>query len=72
MLRTTPEDRDLLLKTWPTVFHITDHYRDYPWVLVRLSVIRRAQLAEVIEDAWARVAPPALRKARDMTRGKRP
>jgi hypothetical protein len=64
VLRTTPEDRELLLQTWPRVFYLTDHYRDYPWVLVRLAKIRRAHLAEVLEDAWGRVAPLRLRKER--------
>jgi hypothetical protein len=64
VLRTTPEDRELLLQTWPTVFFLTDHYRDYAWVLVRLSKIRRPHLAEVLEDAWGRVAPLRLRNER--------
>jgi hypothetical protein len=62
VVRTTPEDRELLLQTWPKVFYLTDHYRDYPWVLVRLAKIRRAHLAEVLEDAWGRVAPLRFRK----------
>lgn len=61
VLRTTPEDRDFLLQKWPKVFFLTDHYRDYPWILVRLTAIRRAHLAELLEDAWARVAPLRLR-----------
>lgn len=64
VLRTTPEDRELLLQTCPAVFYLTDHYRDYPWVLVRLARIRRPHLAEVLEDAWGRVAPVRLRKER--------
>jgi len=62
VVRTTPEDRELLLHTWPHVFYLTDHYRDYPWVLVRLAKIRRAHLAELLEDAWGRVAPVRLRR----------
>ncbi len=64
VVRTTPEDRELLLERWPAVFHLTEHYRDYPWVLIRLTKIRRAHLAEVLEDAWCRVAPLSLRKER--------
>lgn len=61
VLRTTWEDRELLLRTRPSVFFLTEHYRDYPWVLVRLAGIDRARLAEVLEDAWSRVAPARLR-----------
>jgi hypothetical protein len=68
VLRSTPEDRELLLRKWPTVFYLTDHYRDYSWVLVRLAKIRRAHLAEVLEDAWGRVAPLRLRKEREVRR----
>jgi hypothetical protein len=64
VLRTTPMDRDLLLRTWPKMFYLTDHYVDYPWVLVRLAVIGRKRLEEVIGDAWGRVAPARLRQQR--------
>jgi hypothetical protein len=68
VLRTTPEDRELLLEKWPRVFYLTDHYRDYPWVLVRLATIRSAHLGAVLEDAWGRVAPLRLRKEREARR----
>ena len=64
IVRTTAEDRAHLLATWPREFYLTDHYRDYPWVLARLSVISRARLAEVLTDAWERTAPASLRRAR--------
>jgi hypothetical protein len=61
VLRTTSVNREYLLGAWPEVFYLTDHYRNYPWVLVRLSVIGRAELAEQLGDAWELVAPPRLR-----------
>jgi hypothetical protein len=61
VLRTTSVNREYLLEAWPDAFYLTDHYRNYPWVLVRLSVIARARLAEVLEDAWELVAPKRLR-----------
>ena len=48
--------RDLVLKAQPKIFFITDHYRDYPTVLVRLSEVKRDQLGELLEDAWRLVA----------------
>lgn len=60
VLRTDPFDRAHLLKTAPDTFFITDHYRDYPWVLVRIAHTTKAQLRELLEDAWRRVAPKSL------------
>jgi hypothetical protein len=32
-----PEEREMLIESQPKVFYFTDHYRDYPMVLIRLS-----------------------------------
>jgi hypothetical protein len=45
-------DRQILLQADPEVFFLTDHYRDYPMVLVRLDKVRSAALPELIERAW--------------------
>jgi hypothetical protein len=60
VLRTDSFERDHLLSTAPQTFFITDHYRDYPWVLVRLATANVTQLRELLEDAWRRVAPKKL------------
>jgi hypothetical protein len=60
VLRTDFLEREHLLRTAPEVFYVTDHYRDYPWVLVRLPHVERAQLGELLADAWRRVAPRRL------------
>jgi hypothetical protein len=65
VLRTDAFEREHLLRMAPETFFITDHYRDYPWVLVRLSAITAAQLQELLEDAWRRVAPKRLIAAHD-------
>ena len=65
VLRTDAFEREHLLRTAPETFFITDHYREYPWVLVRLSAITAAQLQELLEDAWRRVAPKRLIAAHD-------
>jgi hypothetical protein len=56
--RTDFDARDALVAAKPSVFYFTDHYREHPWVLVRLGAVSPAGLREVIEQAWARVAPP--------------
>ena len=65
VLRSDSFEREHLLASAPQTFFITDHYRDYPWVLVRLSTVDAAQLGELLEDAWRRVAPRKLIAARD-------
>lgn len=58
-------DAEALLKGRPDVFFSTPHYANYPAVLVRLDVIDREQLAELIEDAWRLQAPKRMVKAFD-------
>lgn len=60
VLRTDFVERDHLLRANPRVFYLTDHYRDYPWVLVRLPEVARTELEELLTDAWRRVAPKRL------------
>ncbi len=57
--------RDHLLATSPGAYFVTDHYRGYPAVLVRLGVVESAALAPLIEEAWRQVAPPRLLRAYD-------
>jgi hypothetical protein len=57
-------DRQILLQADPEVFFTTDHYRDYPVVLVRLDRIGKAALADVVERAWRLVAPKRLQRQR--------
>jgi len=53
-------DRDVLLEAEPQVFYLTDHYRPYPVVLMRLSRARPAVAMELLEQAWRRAAPKRL------------
>jgi hypothetical protein len=53
-------DREILIQSDPHVFFITDHYRDYPWVLVRFSAVDPRALPDLLERAWRLVAPKAL------------
>jgi hypothetical protein len=56
--------RDLLMNADPETFFITDHYRGYPFVLVRLPRIARARLRDVLAEAWKHSAPKTLLAAR--------
>ena len=64
-VKVSPIDRGYLLQGEPEIFFVTDHYRDYPIVLVRLPRIGRRRLAEVLEEAWRQVAPKRMRAAYD-------
>ena len=55
-------DRELRMKVDPVTFFITDHYLNYPAMLVRLSTVQEADLRELLEEAWRRVAPASLIK----------
>jgi hypothetical protein len=60
VLRADFLDRQIMMQAAPGVFFITDHYRDYPWVLVRYTGLRAGELPGLIERAWRLVAPRTL------------
>jgi hypothetical protein len=65
VLRTTFEDRALLMGVKPATFFITDHYRDHPLILIRLESVSRAEITQLIDDAWRLVAPRRLARERE-------
>jgi hypothetical protein len=54
------DERDFRMQVDPETFFITDHYRGYPTVLVRLGRVRPTDLRQVLEEAWRRSAPKRL------------
>lgn len=64
VVRIDQDERDVLMGADPEVFFTTDHYRGYPSVLVRLPAVTRDVFEEVLEGAWAALAPARLVKAR--------
>lgn len=52
-----PEERDMLVETEPEAFFFTEHYRNYPLVLVRLARIGPERLRPYLERSWRRRAP---------------
>ena len=55
--------RDMLVEMEPDVFHLTDRYRAYSYVLIRIGGVDRAWLEPELKARWRKVAPAALRKA---------
>ena len=65
VLRADLLDREILMQSAPQVFFITEHYRNYPWILVRFAAVERRVLPDLIERAWRLVAPKSLMKKYD-------
>ena len=49
--------RDFLLEADPRAFFLTDHYRAYPWILMRMTCVGHEVAMKLLEDAWRRAAP---------------
>ena len=62
-------DRQMLLQAQPDVFFVTDHYLNYPMILVRLDKIRADALSDLFERAWRRAAPKSLVQSWETKRG---
>lgn len=45
-------EREMLLQAAPHVFHVTEHYVNYPMVLIDLAEINRVALEDILEKAW--------------------
>ena len=76
-MRVDFEDRAELLAADPEVYYVTDHYVEYPIVLVRLSRVHRDALGELLQMAHGFVAAEkrqggALRTAKRRTNARRP
>ena len=62
------DERDFRMKADPETFFITDHYRGYPTVLVRLTSVTTVDLRDVLEQAWRLNAPRRLVQEYEQTR----
>ena len=52
-----PQDESaMLVESRPKLFYFTDHYRDYPMVLIRLSKARRATVEPLLRRHWRTLA----------------
>ena len=57
-------EQRFLMETQPGVFYLTPHYEGYPTVLIHLALVDEAELGDLIEQCWTRLATPKLLKAR--------
>src|SRR6185312_16050302 len=58
------EMRDMMLEAEPKLFYITDHYRKFPFILIRLSALTAKVLKEILMGRAAQLAamPPIKRR----------
>jgi hypothetical protein len=59
------DERDMLIEADPKTFFITDHYKNYPSVLVRIARLDKETLRKMLERRWRAVASKTLQKSRD-------
>lgn len=69
----TIDEREVLMQLDPDAFFFTEHYRNYPAVLVRLASVTPALLSEVVTESWrhASALPPGRPRKRAKRSGKR-
>lgn len=59
------DEREMLIAAEPQTFYLTDHYRNYPYVLIRLSSAHPGTVERLIERHWRATAPRKVLKAWD-------
>jgi len=62
VVRIDLDQRAGLLTDAPETYYVTDHYRDYPAVLVRLSRIPLEQLRDLLGASWRFVTAGSEKK----------
>lgn len=56
VIRIDENERTRWMKTDPETFYITDHYLEYPYMLVRLAMVKKKELHLLLAEAWRHVA----------------
>jgi hypothetical protein len=65
VVKIDPGERAMRMKVDPETFYITDHYLNYPWILVRIARVDPDDLRDLLEEAWRLTAPARLVSERD-------
>lgn len=63
VVRTDLEQREEMMAADPETYYITDHYLNYPWILVRLARVHPDALRDLIRMAWRAAAESKRRRA---------
>lgn len=59
------DEREMLIEAEPETFHVTDHFKNYAYVLVRLSRADPTVVCGLIARQWRATAPKRVLKAWD-------
>ena len=57
MIVNAMDERDMLLELDPATYHITDHYKNFPCVLVRISELDTKMLRTMLDRRYQKIAP---------------
>ena len=57
------DERDMLVARMPNVYYLTDHYRDYPIVLITLPNAKRGDVEPLLRRHWFSLASKSARKS---------
>ena len=60
------DEREMLVESQPKLFYFTDHYRDYPIVLIRLSKASRVTVEPLLRRHWRTLASKKAVKEFDL------
>jgi hypothetical protein len=56
------DERDKWMKANPVTFFITDHYKNYPAMLIDLATVKKKDLKELLYASWQIRAPKSMIK----------
>ena len=62
VVRSGYEERERLLEDSPETYYLTDYYRRYPVVLVRLSCVNRDALPDLLSVSWRMTSAKARKR----------
>lgn len=62
------DQRDELISEEPKTYYVTDHYVNYPYVLVRLAYIRQDALRDLLLTGWRFVSTTNRRQTQKRRR----
>jgi hypothetical protein len=64
IVRAGCEEREWLIEDAPETYYLTDYYRSYPLVLVRLSRIDRDALRDLLSVSWRMTSAKVRKRGR--------
>jgi hypothetical protein len=64
-----PDERAMLCEAFPDLYYFTDHYRDYPMVLIRLSRADAETVTAMLDRTYQALLPKRRRPRLDSTPG---